>query len=89
MSYKIELRRSAQKNLDSLSEQEYKTIAETISLLEYDSRPLEVKKLKGPSIVVWRIRVGRFRVIYNIDDELRIITIVRVAKRSKETYRGL
>ncbi len=89
MSYKIELRRSAQKNLDSLSDQEYKTIAEVISLLKYNPRPLKVKKLRGSDISLWRIRAGRFRIVYNIDDKLKVITIVRAAKRSEDMYKNL
>lgn len=44
------------------------------------------QKLTGYDL--WRIRVGDYRVIYSIDDEQKLVVIVRVAKRA-EAYRGL
>jgi mRNA-degrading endonuclease RelE of RelBE toxin-antitoxin system len=35
----------------------------------------------------WRIRVGNWRVIYTIDDEERLVTIVAVKRRREDTYR--
>ncbi|MGM0366175.1 MAG: type II toxin-antitoxin system RelE family toxin [Actinomycetota bacterium] len=68
---------------------EYEKIADVISLLEFNPRPPQVKKLGGFKVGLWRIRVGRFRIIYSIDDKSRLITIVRVAKRNEDTYKNL
>ena len=38
---------------------------------------------------VWRVRTGRFRVIYEIHDDERRLMVLRIAKRDKRTYRGL
>ncbi|MBE9477759.1 MAG: type II toxin-antitoxin system RelE/ParE family toxin, partial [Chloroflexi bacterium] len=38
---------------------------------------------------LWRIRVGRYRIVYAIDDESRMIIVVRVAWRSGDTYKRL
>ena len=90
MHYNVELRLSAQKNLNSLSEQEYKIIIKVLLSLEYNPRPIKVKKLSSPrKIQLWRIRVGRFRIVYTIDDKLNLVTILRVAKRRENTYKGL
>ena len=35
----------------------------------------------------WRIRIGKWRVIYYISDQAHIITIVAVKRRSESTYR--
>ena len=86
MSYEVRLRRAAQKELDALSGQDYEAIAKTISTLEQNSRLPRVKKLADSGL--WRIWVGQHRVVYAIDDESRVITVVRVARCKKNTYKG-
>jgi mRNA-degrading endonuclease RelE of RelBE toxin-antitoxin system len=46
-----------------------------------------VKKLAGSDL--WRIRVGRYRVVYAIDDEARLVTVAHVVGRNEGTYRGV
>ena len=87
MSYKIELRHVTQKQLDELPEREYKAIAEIISSLAQKPRPLRVKKLADSGL--WRIRVKKYRVVYAIDDEAQMVTIVRIARRREDTYKSL
>jgi len=87
VSYQIELRRVAQKQLDQLPEPEYKAIAEIISSLAQKPRPLRVKKLADSGL--WRIRVKKYRVVYAIDDEAQMATIVRIARRREDTYKSL
>ena len=87
MSYQVSLRRVAQKQLDRIVSKDYLVIAEAISNLIPQPRPPGVKKLVQSGL--WRIRVGRYRVVYSIDDEERNVLIVRVARRTEDTYRGL
>ena len=87
MSYKIELRHVAQKQLDELPEREYKAIAEIISSLAQKPRPLRVKKLADSGL--WRILVRKYRVVYAIDDEAQMVIIVRIARRREDTYKSL
>ena len=87
MSYKVRLRRVAQKQLDRLTANDYKIVAEVISALGQASRPSRVKKLAESGL--WRIRVGRYRVIYAIDDIESLVTVVRVARRKEDTYKGM
>lgn len=87
MSYELKLRRSAQKDLDDLPEKDYRTVANAISGLQDNPRPTKVKKLGASGL--WRIRVGRHRVVYSINDASRTVTIVRVARRQENTYKGL
>ena len=87
MRYQARLRRTAQKQLDKLGEQDYEIIAEAISALEQEPGPSGVKKLAESGL--WRIRVGQYRVIYHIDDEEHLVIVVRVARRTEATYRRL
>jgi len=87
VSYEVKLRPAAQKELDALSEQDYERVAEAINTLEDNPRPPRVKKLADSGL--WRIRVGQFRIVYAIDDKAQLVTMVRVARRKEDTYRGL
>ena len=87
VGYRIELRHVAQKQLDQLPERDYKAIATVISSLAQQPRPPRVKKLADSGL--WRIRAGRYRVVYAIDDDLQLVTIVRIARRREDTYKSL
>jgi len=87
VSYQVRLRRAAQKQLDTLVGRDYQAVAKAISALEQEPRPPRVKKLALSGL--WRIRVGRYRVVYAIDDKQGLVIGVRVAKRTEDTYRRL
>jgi mRNA interferase RelE/StbE len=87
VSYRIELRHAAQKQLDELPERNYNAIAKVISSLEQEPRPLRVKKLSDTGL--WRVRVGKYRIVYAVDNELQLVTIVRIAGRREDTYKNL
>ena len=87
MRYQVSLRRAARKQLDLLVGQSYQVVATSISALESDPRPPGVKKLAASGL--WRIKVGRFRIVYGIDDGEGVVTVVRIARRSEQTYRRL
>ena len=87
MSYKVKLRRPAQKDLDDLAGQDYEAVAKIISDLEANPRPVRVKKLAESEL--WRIRVRQCRIIYAIDDKAKEVIIVRIARRNKDTYKKL
>lgn len=87
MGYQVLLRRAAQRQLDRLAEEEYTGIARVISSLEKEPRPRGVKKLAESGL--WRIRIGQYRLIYSINDREKTVILVRLVRRSEDTYRGL
>jgi mRNA interferase RelE/StbE len=87
VNYEIRLRRAAQKELDAISGRDYKMLARAVSSLEQNPRPPGVKKLADSGL--WRVRIARYRIVYAIDDENKLVTIVRVARRKEGTYKGL
>ena len=87
MSYQVSLRRAVQKQLDKLAQHDYEIVAEAISSLEQEPRRRGVKKLAESGL--WRIRVGQYRVVYTIDDRESVVTVVRVAQRTEDTYKRL
>ena len=52
--------------------------------LEANPRPTDVKKLKGRS--AWRVRVGDYRIIYEIHDRELVVIVVTIGHR-REVYR--
>ena len=84
--YKVELRRNARKSLDRLQARERHRIIPVLLNLEQEPRPTGVEKVRGTEL--WRVREGDYRLIYHIDDEGKIITVVRIGHR-RDIYRGI
>jgi mRNA interferase RelE/StbE len=82
--YQIELRRRAQRVLDRLPKSDFQAVVEAIKELAQTPRPRGVEKVKSTGL--WRIRQGDYRIIYSIDDNQQLVTIVRIGHR-KEVYR--
>lgn len=87
MTYRIEIIRTAQKQMLSLPRQAQVEIARAIDCLANAPRPSGCKKLRGTDL--WRLRLGRYRVVYIIDDKVRLVIVVKVALRREDTYQGL
>lgn len=74
----------AEKELAALDSVQYQKVKNRIYELSDNPRPPGCRKLSD--YAAWRIRVGNYRVIYEIDDQAPIVTIVNVGHR-KEIYR--
>jgi mRNA interferase RelE/StbE len=86
VSYEVRLRRAAQKELDALIGRDYEKVAKAIDALEKNPTP-RGKKLADSGL--WRIRLGKHRLVYAIDDKAKAVIIVRVVRRKENTYKGL
>jgi mRNA interferase RelE/StbE len=84
--YEIIFDPPARKDLKKIPRQDAARIMKKIRDLASDPRPPGSKKLKGYDGNVWRIRVGVYRVIYEIDDDGQII-IILVIQHRKDVYR--
>ena len=82
--YSLEIKPSAQKELDPLDDAVYTRIDRKILALADNPRPAGCKKLSGYKDH-WRVRVGDWRVLYTIDDQAKLINITRIAHR-REVY---
>jgi mRNA interferase RelE/StbE len=87
MSYKILYRASVKRELRRLDVPTVKRIDAAILALADNPRPSGCVRLSGQSHL-WRIRVGDYRVLYEIQDRQLIVLVVSVAHR-REVYRGL
>jgi mRNA interferase RelE/StbE len=81
--YTVSLTKKAQKQLDKLSDEIAEPLLEAISRLEENPRPVGYKKLKGRNGC--RIRVGNYRIIYEIFDSILLIDVIAIGHR-KDIY---
>lgn len=84
--YQIIFKKSAEKELQKLPSQIIKRLVPAIDSLSKDPRPSGAKKLQGNKENIWRIRVGDYRIIYLIADEIKIVEIRRIGSR-KDVYK--
>ena len=84
-SYRVEISKSAAKDLRGIDRKWIARIVATIEMLESDARPSGCKKLVG-SDHTYRLRIGDYRVVYDIHDDTLIVLIVRIRHR-RDVYR--
>jgi len=83
-TYRIIFSPASWKNLMKFPERLQDSILDNIYTLEENSRPSGCKKLKGKD-GLYRVRIGDYRVVYSIEDDVLIVVVVKVADR-KEGY---
>ena len=84
MSYTILILRRAQKELAQLPSEVYERVRDAIRTLGQDPRSPGCLKLTGRD--GWRIRVGNYRIIYEVDDRQQNVTILHIGHR-RDVYR--
>ncbi len=83
--YTIEVKKSALKELAQISPPYNKKVIAAIDSLANNPRPEGVKKLKGEEAL--RIRVADYRIIYTIEDVIKVVEIQRIRHR-KDAYKS-
>jgi len=86
--YTIKIKNSATKELEKLQEKDYDKVSQLIFSLADDPRPSGFKKLKDFKIenkVAYRVRQGKFRIIYTIEDDVLEVYVAKIGHR-KEVY---
>ena len=83
--YSIQIKKSAYKELSQISLPYNKKIILAIDNLANNPKPEGVKKLKGQE--AYRIRVADYRIIYTIEEIIKVVEIQRIRHR-KDAYRS-
>ena len=83
--YEVFLERAAERDLKRLSAGDFQRIIPHLKALAQTPRPSGCRKIAG-SKNDWRIRVGDYRVLYEIDEKARAVRVMRVRHR-REVYR--
>jgi mRNA interferase RelE/StbE len=86
VTYRVELRPAAARELRKLDRRARDRIAKVLALLAEDPRPPAAKMLVSDDLPrLWRVRTGDYRVIYSIDDQTVLVLVVNVRHR-REAY---
>ena len=83
-AYKLFFKKSVQRDFDSIPKKDLKRILSRIESLSEDPRPKGCEKLTGQER--YRLRQGRYRIVYSIQDDELTVWVVKVAHR-KDIYR--
>ena len=83
-SYRLSFKRSVTKDFRNIPQEDVRRILSRIDALALEPRPPGCQKLTGQER--YRVRVGRYRVVYEIQDEVLLVIVVAVAHR-KGVYR--
>jgi mRNA interferase RelE/StbE len=86
-SYRVEIKRDPEKIMRRLPKDLLKRIRAAIRALADEPRPPGCARLKGHASL-WRVRVGNWRIIYVIEDDLLIVLVVQISTRGG-AYRDL
>jgi mRNA interferase RelE/StbE len=87
MAYDVEFSATAERSLAKLDRQVLARIKPRVLALAENPRPPGCTKLAGYASL-WRIRIGDYRVVYDVDDAAERVEVTIVAHR-RESYRGL
>ena len=82
--YKLFFKKSVQKDLDTIPKKDLRRILKRIEGLAEDPRPAGCEKLTGRER--YRLRQGRYRILYSIRDDELTVWVVKVGYR-KDIYR--
>jgi len=83
--YRIEIKKSAEKEINTLPLDIVERVLQLLDQLSIDPRPSSVKKLRGQKNM-YRMRIGDYRVIYNIEDKILHILVLKAGHR-KDVYK--
>ncbi len=88
--YRLEVSPAADRDLEKLKgrirRQDFERLRDSVNGLAEEPRPQGVRKIKGEE-KAYRIRVGSYRVVYEVYDNDNLVLILQVARRSETTYR--
>jgi len=82
--YRVFFKKSVEKDFGSIPKKDVKKIVNRIKALEEDPRPQGCEKLTGQER--YRLRQGRYRIVYSIQDDKLTVWVVKVGHR-KDIYR--
>jgi mRNA interferase RelE/StbE len=84
--YRIEITSSAEKEMDKLSADVHKRVANKILELENNPRPPRISQKLVAPFEGYRLRIGNYRVLYVIDEKKKKVVVYSVRHR-REAYR--
>jgi mRNA interferase RelE/StbE len=88
--YRLEVSPAADRDLEKLKgrikRQDFERLRDVVKGLAEEPRPQGVRKIKGEE-KAYRIRVGNYRIVYEVYDKDKLVLILQIVRRSETTYR--
>jgi len=78
--------RDLQKLRERILKQDFDRLAKAIEKLAEEPRPNGVRKIKE-AVTAYRVRVGDYRIVYDVYDDKKLVVILQVVRRSETTYK--
>ena len=89
--YRVEVSPAADRDLDRLKQRirrhDFERLRIAIGGLADEPRPHEVRKIRGAERA-YRIRVGNYRVVYEVYDNENLVLLLQIVRRTETTYRA-
>jgi mRNA interferase RelE/StbE len=86
MKYTVDISSTARRDLRRIDRQYRRRVQDAIDNLAKDPFPIGSRKLQGYEIS-WRVRIGPFRIVYDVYNDLVLVVVLRAVRRSEDTYR--
>lgn len=83
MSYRVEFTAAAARGWRDLAQQAKERLGAAVSALAESPRPPGSAALRGDLQGLFRLRVGDWRIVYEVDEAARLVTVTELAHRSK------
>jgi mRNA interferase RelE/StbE len=83
-NYRLLIKPSAVKELEALPKKDSRRVVRRVQALAEDPRPQGAEKLKGANL--YRVRQGDYRVLYQVEDAAKTITVIKIGNR-RDVYR--
>lgn len=87
MPYSVEIRPAAQRQIKKLPREVQAKVLTRLTALAEDPKPSGAEALQGPQDL-YRVRVGQYRVLYEVQEQVLMVLVVRVGHR-REVYQQL
>jgi len=89
MPYRLNIPKTVQAEIGRLPGNVRQRVKRAIAGLAFEPRPENATELEDELAGFWRLKLDDYRIIYTIADDLIVIEIIRVGKRTPKTYVGL
>ena len=86
MKFEVFLERKAEQDLTKLPEKTFSRIIKTLQKLSQNPHPTGSRKISGSQHNDWRVRVGDYRVVYEVLRKEKEVRVMRIRHR-KDAYR--
>jgi len=86
MAYALKLHRDVEKQLRRVPKKQQERLVDTMRSFRSEPRPHGCEHLQD---VLYRVRVGEYRIIYAVFDDKVVVVVCKVERRSEKTYKNL